>query len=103
MTVKNYSVNYLSVVLLMGAGAVAPPACADETSKKVRVYTDATTYSYRATSVDWKAEKITASRIYYSAMLVRFHNYSNSGAQWGNFTIATPLKRFSLSEVAHIG
>ncbi|CDG25435.1 protein of unknown function [Bacillus velezensis UCMB5113] len=28
-----------------------------ETSKKVRVYTDATTYSYRATSVDWKAEK----------------------------------------------
>ncbi|PNB40093.1 hypothetical protein C1X64_39495, partial [Pseudomonas sp. GW456-E7] len=41
-----------------------------QTSKKVRVYTDATTYSKSATSVDWKAQKTTSGRIYYSAMLV---------------------------------
>ncbi|OIK22157.1 hypothetical protein [Bacillus amyloliquefaciens] len=93
----------LSAALLMGAAAVAPSASAAwsgyQTGKKVRVYTDASTYSSRATSVDWKAEKTTAGRVYYSAMLVRSDNYSNSGAQRGNFTTATPLKRFSLSGV----
>ncbi|WP_282627657.1 hypothetical protein [Bacillus subtilis] len=68
-----------------------------QTSKKVRIYTDATTYSTRATSVDWKAQKTTSGRVYYSAMLVRTDNYSNSGAQRGYFTSTTPLKRFSLS------
>lgn len=70
-----------------------------QTSKKVRIYTDATTYSTRATSVDWKAQKTTSGRVYYSAMLVRTDNYSNSGAQRGYFTSTTPMKRFSLSGV----
>ncbi|MEC3639788.1 hypothetical protein [Bacillus halotolerans] len=69
-----------------------------QTSKKVRIYTDATTYSTRATSVDWKAQKTTSGRVYYSAMLIRTDNYSNSGAQRGNFTSGTPLKKFSLSK-----
>ncbi|AUS12416.1 hypothetical protein [Bacillus subtilis] len=69
-----------------------------QTSKKVRVYTDATTYSKSATSVDWKAQKTTSGRVYYSAMLIRTDNYSNSGAQRGNFTSGTPLKKFSLSK-----
>ncbi|MCY8420272.1 hypothetical protein [Bacillus inaquosorum] len=69
-----------------------------QTSKKVRIYTDATTYSTRATSVDWKAQKTTSGRVYYSAMLIRTDNYSNSGAQQGNFTSSTPLKKFSLSK-----
>ncbi|WP_345805695.1 hypothetical protein [Bacillus subtilis] len=70
-----------------------------QTSKKVRIYTDATTYSTRATSVDWKAQKTTSGRVYYSAMLVRTDNYSNSGAHRGYFTSTTPMKRFSLSGV----
>ncbi|MEC1583693.1 hypothetical protein P9D48_20790 [Bacillus subtilis] len=69
-----------------------------QTGKKVRIYTDATTYSTRATSVDWKAQKTTSGRVYYSAMLIRTDNYSNSGAQRGNFTSGTPLKKFSLSK-----
>ncbi|MFE6374554.1 hypothetical protein ACFVRA_14200 [Bacillus subtilis] len=69
-----------------------------QTSKKVRVYTDATTYSKSATSVDWKAQKTTSGRVYYSAMLIRTDNYSNSGTQRGNFTSGTPLKKFSLSK-----
>ncbi|KXZ21821.1 hypothetical protein P4T89_03560 [Bacillus nakamurai] len=93
----------ISAALLMGTAAVAPSASATwsghQTSKKVRVYTDETTYSSRATSVDWKAEKSTAGRVYYSAMLIRSDNYSNSSAQRGNFITTTPLKKFSLSGV----
>ncbi|ALV02203.1 hypothetical protein JD965_13500 [Bacillus siamensis] len=69
-----------------------------QTSKKVRVYTDAITYSKSAISVDWKAQKTTSGRVYYSAMLVRTDNYSNSGVQRGNFTTGTSLKKFSLSK-----
>ncbi|MCY7895121.1 hypothetical protein [Bacillus vallismortis] len=95
----------ITVLLILCAGVLAftSPASAAwsgyQTSKKVRVYTDATTYSTRATSVDWKAQKTTSGRVYYSAMLIRTDNYSNSGAQRGYFTTTTPLKRFSLSGV----
>ena len=37
-------------------------------------------------------------KVYYSAMLVRTDNYSNSGTQRGSFTSGTPLKKFSLSK-----
>ncbi|MED4843906.1 hypothetical protein [Bacillus atrophaeus] len=69
-----------------------------QTSKKVRVYTDSTNYSGRATSVDWKAQKTTSGRVYYDAMLIRTDNFSNTGVQRGNFTSSTPLKKFSLSK-----
>ncbi|MEC1652034.1 hypothetical protein P9D74_13940 [Bacillus vallismortis] len=96
------TVTILSI-LLTGLLTFTSPASAVwsgyQTSKKVRVYTDATTYSTRATSVDWKAQKTTAGRVYYSAMLIRTDNYSNSGVQRGYFTSTTPMKRFSLSGV----
>ncbi|MCY9097418.1 hypothetical protein MOE96_21460 [Bacillus inaquosorum] len=94
----------ITVLLILCAGVLAFTSSASaawsgyQTSKKVRVYTDATTYSTRATSVDWKAQKTTSGRVYYSAMLIRTDNYSNSGAQRGNFTSGTPLKKFSLSK-----
>ncbi|MEC1900980.1 hypothetical protein [Bacillus atrophaeus] len=92
----------LSAVLLTGAAVVAPSASAVwsgyQTSKKVRVYTDSTNYSGRATSVDWKAQKTTSGRVYYDAMLIRTDNFSNTGVQRGNFTSSTPLKKFSLSK-----
>lgn len=94
----------ITVLLILCAGVLAFTSSASaawsgyQTSKKVRVYTDATTYTTRATSVDWKAQKTTSGRVYYSAMLIRTDNYSNSGAQRGNFTSGTPLKKFSLSK-----
>ncbi|MCY9196005.1 hypothetical protein MOE86_04610 [Bacillus atrophaeus] len=99
---KLFKTIILSAVLLMGAVAVAPSASAAwsgyQTSKKVRVYTDSTNYSGRATSVDWKAQKTTSGRVYYDAMLIRTDNFSNTGVQRGNFTSSTPLKKFSLSK-----
>ncbi|MDR4436587.1 hypothetical protein [Bacillus tequilensis] len=89
-------------ILLTGILTFTSPVSAAwsgyQTSKKVRVYTDATTYSKSATSADWKAQKTTSGRVFYSAMLIRTDNYSNSGAQRGNFTSGTPLKKFSLSK-----
>lgn len=94
----------LALVAVITLGSMVLPESASaawsgyQTSKKVRVYTDATSYSKSASSVDWKAQKTTSGKVYYSAMLVRTDNYSNSGAQRGSFTSGTPLKKFSLSK-----
>ncbi|HEQ3553565.1 hypothetical protein ACX3X3_13545 [Bacillus subtilis] len=68
----------------------------------IRVYTDATTYTPRATSIDYKAEKKGSSRLYYKAIL---YKYTNSGlihtgrVGSGSFTSSTPFKSFSVSSV----
>ncbi|PRS02357.1 hypothetical protein C6W22_20855 [Bacillus atrophaeus] len=80
------------------AGSASAAWSSYQTSKKVRVYTDSTNYSGRATSVDWKAQKTTSGRVYYDAMLIRTDNFSNTGVQRGKFTSSTPLKKFSLSK-----
>ncbi|MGE0912353.1 hypothetical protein ACQGRJ_21665 [Bacillus atrophaeus] len=95
------SITILSIVFA-GVLAFTSPASAAwsgyQTSKKVRVYTDSTNYSGRATSVNWKAQKTTSGRVYYDAMLIRTDNFSNTGVQRGNFTSSTPLKKFTLSK-----
>ncbi|AYJ76181.1 hypothetical protein BSP7_065 [Bacillus phage BSP7] len=64
-----------------------------------RVYTDATTYTSRASTIDWKVEKKGSSKVYYTAKLYKWNNnglvYTGQSAG-GYFFYSTPLKSFSV-------
>ncbi|MCR9040929.1 hypothetical protein QRX25_10515 [Bacillus sp. L381] len=96
----------LSAALLMGATAVAPPASAawspwgNYKGGTMRVYTDATTYTARAATIDYKIEKKGSKKYYYKAIL---YKWTDSGlihtgqVSSGSFTNSTPLKSFSVT------
>ncbi|QFG05359.1 hypothetical protein 022DV001_47 [Bacillus phage 022DV001] len=65
----------------------------------IRVYTDATTYTPKASTIDYKAEKKGTVRLYYKAIL---YKYTSKGlihtgqVGSGSFTSSTPFKSFSV-------
>ncbi|PSA91504.1 hypothetical protein C6370_18410 [Bacillus atrophaeus] len=107
---KLFKAIILSAALLMGAAAVAPSASAawsgwqtETFGHKARVYTDATTYTSKATTIDWKAEKKGSSTLYYTAGV--YKKRSGGGltdtkmVQRGSFKTATPMKSFNAKTI----
>ena len=96
----------VSAAILTGATAAAPSASAawspwkTYTGGTMRVYTDATTYTPRATTIDYKMEKKGSKKYYYKAIL---YKWTDSGlihtGQYssGSFTGSTPMKSFSVT------
>ena len=96
----------LSAALFTGAAAVAPSASAawspwgNYKGGAMRVYTDATTYTAKATTIDYKIQKKGSKKYYYKAIL---YKWTDSGlihtGQYssGSFTGSTPMKKFSVT------
>lgn len=66
-----------------------------------RVYTDASTYTTRASTVDWKIEKKGSSKLYYTAHIYKWMNTGlySGGSTAGYFKSSTPIKKFSVPSV----
>ncbi|MCY8269649.1 hypothetical protein [Bacillus sonorensis] len=66
-----------------------------------RVYTDANTYTTRASTVDWKIEKKGSSKLYYTAHIYKWTNTGlySGGSAAGHFKSFTPIKKFSVPSV----
>jgi hypothetical protein len=96
---------FLMVALLMVVGAFGNSASASTGptgSCGVSVYTDATTYSTSATTVDWKASKgSTCGTVYYKMRIFQVGDGSvDIGYQTsGSFSSSTPLKSVYISDI----
>ncbi|MGG0052145.1 hypothetical protein [Bacillus atrophaeus] len=103
------SITILSIVFA-GVLAFTSPASAawsgwqtEAFGHKARVYTDATTYTSKATTIDWKAEKKGSSTLYYTAGV--YKKRSGGGltdtkmVQRGSFKTATPMKSFNVKTI----
>ncbi|MED2945490.1 hypothetical protein P4282_24085 [Bacillus swezeyi] len=66
-----------------------------------RVYTDAKTYTSRASSVDWKIQKKGGSKLYYTAHIYKWtsNGLYSGGSASGYFKSSTPIKKFSVPSV----
>ncbi|MEH6861520.1 hypothetical protein [Bacillus velezensis] len=100
----------IAATLLTGTIALTPQADAawsgwqtEKFGHKARVYTDATTYSSSATTVDWKAEKKGGATLYYTAGVYKKRSsggLTDTGlVQRGSFKTSTPLKSFSAKSI----
>lgn len=100
----------ITAALLTGFIALAPQADAawsdwqtEKFGHKARVYTDATTYTSSAKTVDWKAEKKGAATLYYTTGVYKKRSgggLTDTGlVQRGSFKTATPLKSFSVKSI----
>lgn len=100
----------ITAALIASTAALAPQADAawsgwqtEKFGHKARVYTDATTYSSSAKTVDWKAEKKGAATLYYTAGVYKKRSgggLTDTGlVARGSFKTATPLKSFSVKSI----
>lgn len=100
----------ITAALLTSFTTLAPQADAawsgwqtEKFGHKARVYTDATTYTSSAKTVDWKAEKKGAATLYYTAGVYKKRSgggLTDTGlVQRGSFKTATPLKSFSVKSI----
>ncbi|MCY7835230.1 hypothetical protein [Bacillus haynesii] len=66
-----------------------------------RVYTDASTYTSRASSVDWRIQKKGSSSIYYTAHIYKWTSSGlySGGSATGYFKSSTPIKKFSVPKI----
>lgn len=100
----------ITAVVLTSTIALAPQADAawsgwqtEKFGHKARVYTDATTYTSNAKTVDWKAEKKGGATLYYTAGVYKKRSgggLSDTGlVQRGSFKTAPPMKSFSVKSI----
>ncbi|MFT0803697.1 hypothetical protein VSK91_20160 [Bacillus swezeyi] len=63
-----------------------------------RVYTDASTYTTRASTVDWKIQKRGSAKLYYTAHIYKWTSSGlySGGSATGYFKSSTPIKKFSV-------
>ncbi|MFE4024481.1 hypothetical protein ACFXPZ_45235, partial [Streptomyces sp. NPDC059101] len=105
-----YKNLFFSFVSDINLGVLVLPDCASAAwtgwnnrhGHSIRVWTDATTYSPSASTIDYKAEKKGSKRLYYKAIL---YKWSDKGlihtgrVGSGSFTGSTPVKSFSVPSV----
>ncbi|MFE5206808.1 hypothetical protein [Bacillus cereus] len=92
----------LGVLVLPESASAAWSGWQNRNGHSIRVWTDATTYSPSASTIDYKAEKKGSKRLYYKAIL---YKWSDKGlihtgrVGSGSFTGSTPVKSFSVPSV----
>lgn len=104
MIKKFLALLLMAVVMMAGIGISNANAATGATgSCGVSVWTDATTYSTSATTVDWKASKpsTTCGTVYYKMRIYQVGDGSvDIGYQTsGYFTTSTPIKSVYISDI----
>lgn len=96
----------LIVLFSVGIAAFAAPASAvwsgwSGGGVTARVYIDASTYTQRATTIDWKVEKKGSQKLYYKAWIRKYASIGVMKAMSvsGSFKSSTPMKTFPVKKL----
>lgn len=101
MTLIVAGITFSGVFMSTGKAEAAWSGWQTKGGYTVKVYTDASTYTSRASSIKWRMKKKGSSKLYYKAYICKWINRGlfSGGSVTGYFKVSTPLKTYSVSPV----